>query len=198
MHLLPQNRRGWVRSLLNVGVAMGMISLLFGCMTSMPGRSHRGPLPALAGDEIQLRDNLKRHVTMLATTIGERNMRHYTELDRAAQYIAGAFQEIGYATRDYAYPLEGKSPRNIEAELPGSDPAAGVIVVGAHYDHLGKRGDYVFNGADDNGSGSVGVMNLARAFAANPQKPKRTVVFCLWCGEEQGLLGSRYNTMNPA
>jgi Zn-dependent M28 family amino/carboxypeptidase len=63
---------------------------------------------------------------------------------------------------------------------------------------LGKWGDYVFNGADDNGSGSVGVLNLARAFVTNPDKPKRTVVFCLWTGEELGLLGSRYYVQNPA
>jgi len=63
---------------------------------------------------------------------------------------------------------------------------------------LGKRGDYVFNGADDNGSGSVGVMSLARAFAMNPEKPKRSVLFALWTGEEEGLLGSRYYVLNPA
>ena len=65
-------------------------------------------------------------------------------------------------------------------------------------DHLGRHGDYIFNGADDNGSGSVGVLNMARAFALSPRKPKRTIVFCLWTGEEKGLLGSRYYVQNPA
>ncbi len=90
--------------------------------------------------------------------------------------------------------------RNVVAYIEGSDPALKeeVVVVGGHLDHLGKWGDYVFNGADDNGSGSVGVLNLARAFALNPDKPKRTVVFCLWTGEESGLLGSRYYVQNPA
>jgi len=90
--------------------------------------------------------------------------------------------------------------RNVVGYIEGSDPVLKneYVVVGAHYDHLGKRGDYVFNGADDNGSGSVGVMNLARAFAAAPQKPKRTIVFALWTGEEEGLLGSRYYVQNPA
>ncbi len=89
--------------------------------------------------------------------------------------------------------------RNVVAYIEGSDPALKeeAVVVGAHLDHLGKWGEYVFNGADDNGSGSVGVLNLARAFAANPDKPKRTVVFCLWTGEESGLLGSRYYVQNP-
>jgi len=72
-----------------------------------------------------------------------------------------------------------------------------VVVVGAHLDHLGANGPYVYNGADDNGSGSIGVLNVARAFVTNPEKPKRTIVFCLWTGEEKGLLGSRYYVMNP-
>jgi len=90
--------------------------------------------------------------------------------------------------------------RNVLGFIEGSDPVLKneVVVVGAHLDHLGRRGDYIFNGADDNGSGAVGVMNLARAFAANPQKPKRSVLFCLWTGEEEGLLGSRYYVRNPA
>jgi hypothetical protein len=89
--------------------------------------------------------------------------------------------------------------RNVLGYIEGSDPNLKneLVVVGAHLDHLGKRGDYVFNGADDNGSGSVGVMNLARAFAMNPEKPKRSVLFALWTGEEEGLLGSRYYVMNP-
>jgi hypothetical protein len=88
---------------------------------------------------------------------------------------------------------------NVIGCLEGSDPVLKneVVVVGAHLDHLGKRGDYVFNGADDNGSGSIGVLNVARAFAANPYRPKRTVVFCLWAGEEEGLLGSRFYVQNP-
>jgi len=89
--------------------------------------------------------------------------------------------------------------RNVVGFIEGSDPNLKneAVVIGAHLDHNGMSGEYIFNGADDNGSGSVGVLNLARAFAANPEKPKRTVVFCLWTGEEEGLLGSRYYVQNP-
>jgi hypothetical protein len=89
---------------------------------------------------------------------------------------------------------------NVLGFVEGSDPKLKdeYVVIGAHLDHLGSFDSYVFNGADDNGSGSVGVLNAARALAMNPQKPKRTVVFCLWTGEEEGLLGSRYYTFNPA
>ena len=88
---------------------------------------------------------------------------------------------------------------NVIGYIEGSDPELKdeVFVIGAHFDHLGYWEDYIYNGADDNGSGSVGVMNIAKAMSVNPVKPKRTVVFCLWTGEEKGLLGSRYYVANP-
>lgn len=88
---------------------------------------------------------------------------------------------------------------NVIGVIEGSDPKLKdeVFVVGAHYDHNGMWQDYIFNGADDNGSGSVGVLNVAKAMAASPVKPKRSIVFALWTGEEEGLLGSRYYVQNP-
>ncbi len=88
---------------------------------------------------------------------------------------------------------------NVIGIIEGSDPVLKeeYFVVGAHFDHLGKWEDYVYNGADDNGSGSVGVLNIAKAIAASPVKPKRSIVFALWTGEEKGLLGSRYYVQNP-
>jgi hypothetical protein len=88
---------------------------------------------------------------------------------------------------------------NVIGVIEGSDPQLKdeYFVVGAHYDHNGMWEGYVYNGADDNGSGSVGVLNIAKAMAANPVKPKRSVVFALWTGEEEGLLGSRYYAQNP-
>jgi len=89
---------------------------------------------------------------------------------------------------------------NVLGIIEGSDPKLKdeYFVIGAHFDHNGIWQDYIWNGADDNGSGSVGVMNIAKAIAANPIKPKRSIVFALWTGEEEGLLGSRYYTLNPA
>jgi hypothetical protein len=88
---------------------------------------------------------------------------------------------------------------NVLGMIEGSDPKLKdeYFVVGAHFDGLGAWQDYVYNGADDNASGSVGVMNIAKAIAASPVKPKRSVVFALWTGEEEGLLGSSYYTLNP-
>jgi hypothetical protein len=88
---------------------------------------------------------------------------------------------------------------NVLGIIEGSDPKLKdeYFVVGGHLDHLGAWEEYVYNGADDNGSGSVGVLNIAKAMAASPIKPKRSIVFALWTGEEEGLLGSRYYTLNP-
>ena len=88
---------------------------------------------------------------------------------------------------------------NVVGLIPGSDPrlTGEAVIIGAHLDHLGKRGDYVFNGADDNGSGVTGVLEIARAVAALPKKPKRSIVFCLWTAEELGLLGSAAYLKHP-
>lgn len=88
---------------------------------------------------------------------------------------------------------------NVVGWIEGSDPQLKneALVIGAHLDHLGRRGEYVFNGAEDNASGACSVLAMARALARNPEKPKRSVVFCLWTGEEEGLLGSRWYVQHP-
>jgi len=70
-----------------------------------------------------------------------------------------------------------------------------IIVIGAHYDHLGAPNDStIYNGADDNASGTVGVMAVAKAFTACERRPRRSILFSAWAGEEKGLFGSRYYT----
>jgi len=88
---------------------------------------------------------------------------------------------------------------NVVAFLEGSDPELKheYIVIGAHLDHLGVSGDQMYPGADDNGSGSVAVLSIARALATNPVKPRRSVLLMWFTAEEVGLLGSRYYTQNP-
>ncbi|MDF1575560.1 MAG: M20/M25/M40 family metallo-hydrolase [Bacteroidales bacterium] len=86
--------------------------------------------------------------------------------------------------------------RNVVGVLPGKD-TTGIIVIGAHYDHLGIHDGWIWNGADDNASGTVGVMSIAKACMATGVKPEKTIVFCAWTGEEKGLLGSRYFADHP-
>jgi Zn-dependent M28 family amino/carboxypeptidase len=95
---------------------------------------------------------------------------------------------------------EIKQTENVLALLPGSDPVlkAQVVAFTAHYDHLGKTQDGVmYPGADDNGSGTTAVLELAEAFAKNPIKPKRSLLFMTVTGEEKGLFGSQYYVNNP-
>jgi hypothetical protein len=87
--------------------------------------------------------------------------------------------------------------RNVVAMIEGENPNE-IVAVGAHLDHMGIDNGKIWNGADDNASGTVAVMTLAKAFAASGVKPKRTIVFCAWTGEEEGLYGSEYFTQYPA
>ena len=96
---------------------------------------------------------------------------------------------------------------NVIAVLEGSDRLLKneAIIVGAHYDHLGRGGEgslaprsgEIHHGADDNASGTAGVLELARLFASGRPRPKRTIVFMCFGGEEEGLLGSNYYVNHP-
>lgn len=96
---------------------------------------------------------------------------------------------------------------NVLAFLEGSDPKLKdqVVVMSAHYDHLGvgqpdSTGDRIYNGADDDGSGTIGVLNVAKAFvdaAKEGIRPRRSILFLHVTGEEKGLLGSRYYSDHP-
>ena len=88
---------------------------------------------------------------------------------------------------------------NVAAWLPGSDPTVAheFVVIGAHLDHLGVASAKTFYGADDNGSGSTAMLNIAKALTTNPLKPKRSVLLMWFASEEHGLLGSDYYCKHP-
>jgi hypothetical protein len=93
---------------------------------------------------------------------------------------------------------------NVAGLLPGADPAlaAETIIISGHHDHDGAApgaggSPDIWHGADDNGSGTVGVVELAHAFAANPVRPKRSILFVVFAAEERGLLGSYYMAAHP-
>jgi Zn-dependent M28 family amino/carboxypeptidase len=95
--------------------------------------------------------------------------------------------------------------RNLAARIEGSDPSLRdqVVIYSAHWDHLGRnpklKGDQIFNGAADNGSGIAGLLEIAGKFTALPpaERPKRSILFLAVTAEEQGLLGSRYYGEHP-
>ncbi len=89
--------------------------------------------------------------------------------------------------------------RNVVGVLTGADPSlrGDAVVIGAHMDHLGKNGTAIYPGADDNASGVAALIEIAKAFAAMPERSKRTLVFTFWTGEEEGKLGSGYFVRHP-
>lgn len=93
--------------------------------------------------------------------------------------------------------------RNIIGVLKGRDPVLRntYVLVTAHYDHIGEKkdatGDTIYNGANDNASSVSALIEIARAMAAAPVKPRRSVVFMAYFGEERGLVGSRYYAAHP-
>ena len=89
---------------------------------------------------------------------------------------------------------------NVIGILPGTDKKDEYVFLTGHYDHLGKVGDVIWYGADDDGSGTVTVLQMAEAFGAAAKKgnkPRRTIVFMTVSGEEKGLLGSQYYSEHP-
>ena len=93
-----------------------------------------------------------------------------------------------------------KASENVLAFIEGSEKPEEIIVISAHLDHVGVNNGEIYNGADDDGSGTVALLEIAEAFkmAADAGKgPKRSILFLHVTGEEKGLLGSKYYTQNP-
>lgn len=115
----------------------------------------------------------------------------------AAEYIAARFAEAGletYGGRGYLHRFEVgmREGYNVIGVLEGNDPELKEewLIIGAHFDHLGKRGESVYYGADDNASGTAVMMEMARNLAEKRTELRRSVMFVAFDGEESGLLGS--------
>lgn len=147
--------------------------------------------------------------------------------DEAAEWIAARFEALGLEPigddggwfQRFEFRVRGGSggtsaaTRNVVALWPGSDPVLSrqVVVVGAHYDHVGTAesldagrigrasdGDSIWNGADDNGSGTAALLELAEAFATGGATTRRGIVFVAFSAEEHGLFGSAHYCRAPA
>ena len=120
----------------------------------------------------------------------------------AASLVAGWLRDAGaepagddgYLTR-FDYP--GGHSQNVVAVIRGREPDAEHVVVGAHYDHLGIDGTGLYAGADDNASGTAGLVAIAAALARDGQRPRRTVVVVAFGAEEAGLHGSAAYVARP-
>jgi Zn-dependent M28 family amino/carboxypeptidase len=126
--------------------------------------------------------------------------------DDAGRFFGGLKAGVSGATVTVHIAAPHRTPaklRNVMGVLRGSDPGLRdtYVLLTAHYDHLGAKpdgpGDRIYNGANDDGSGTVSVMEVARALAHLPQHPRRSIVFMTFFGEEEGLIGSEYYAHHP-
>lgn len=148
----------------------------------------------LAGDTLETEPILLSITLRAANEILRGSGLNFTEFEEsAARTLKPASKLIKGKTVTLISTVKSKiiTARNVLGIIPG-ESLNEVVVVGAHFDHTGMRQGYIWNGSDDNASGTVAVMCLARAFAESGIKPKKTIVFAAWTGEEKGLLGSEY------
>jgi Zn-dependent M28 family amino/carboxypeptidase len=122
-----------------------------------------------------------------------RKLNNTSDVETAFEVAADVLIQIGIEA-------EKVSSENVIGFVSGSDLKDQVVVITAHYDHLGIHDGSIFHGADDDGSGTAGVMALAHAFAKAKEEghgPRRSMLFMTVSGEEKGLLGSSYYAANP-
>jgi hypothetical protein len=140
----------------------------------------------------------------LADALMKRSGRSLLELSNASESAKGSTPTPLGVSVDITTAVARKiiPDRNVVALLEGSDPELRdeLVIVCAHYDHDGVAGEDVLNGADDDGSGTVGVMEIAEAFtlaADKGQRPRRSILFAAWNSEERGLFGAWAYTESP-
>lgn len=193
--------RSELRSLVEKELARPGTTPAGAAITAAELRAH---VAVLASDAFAGRGSTQKGIWKAAAYI-ERELRRYG--------LKGMGDNGGFLQR---FEVErGIEAANVLGLLEGTDPDLRdeVVVVGAHYDHLGTGhgagdgrmdqmlgdqtgGDYIYNGADDNASGDAAVLETAQALAAAP--PRRSVLFVFFAGEEMGLLGSHYYVRHPA
>jgi len=160
-------------------------------------------------------EDLKINLTVIASDDMEGRDTGSEGQKKAGRYIIDFYKKNGIAfpkgATDYyqhipASYLNAKrneglnDSENIWAYIEGSEKPEEIVVISAHYDHVGIRGEEVYNGADDDGSGTVAIMEIAKAFQKAKNEghgPKRSILILHMTGEEHGLHGSRFYSENP-
>jgi len=160
-------------------------------------------------------DNLRKHINVIASDEMQGRDTGSEGQKKAGRYLIEQYQSLGLsypkgATSFYQH-IPSKDMKsawsptlpdseNIWVFIEGSDKKDEVLVISSHYDHVGMKNGEIYNGADDNGSGTTALLEMARAFvqAKNEgQTPRRSILFLHVTAEEYGLHGSRYYTNNP-
>ncbi len=159
--------------------------------------------------------DVKKHVFTLASDEFEGRRTGEKGQKMAAEYLVNEYKGFGltgnHLTNNYfqivpieALKTKSKFPplnasENIIAFIKGAEKPNEIIIISSHYDHEGIKDDLIYNGADDNASGTAAVLEIAQAFAKAKKEghgPKRSMLFINFTGEEKGLLGSKYFSEN--
>lgn len=160
-------------------------------------------------------ENLSKHLYIVASDEMEGRDTGTPGQKKAGVYLIDFYKSIGVnypkGATTYYQPIPSEffkkqfSPKlgdseNIWAFIEGSEKPEEILVISAHYDHVGMKNGEVYNGADDDGSGTVALLEIAAAFQKAKKEgngPKRSILFLHVTGEEHGLHGSRFYTENP-
>tara|TARA_R110000787_G_scaffold22308_7_gene64955 strand:- start:2216 stop:3220 length:1005 start_codon:yes stop_codon:yes gene_type:complete len=158
-------------------------------------------------------ETLKMHLYTFAGDQMEGRMTGENGNNMAAEYLRNFYINEGIESpieeKNYYQPIpasyfkdrtKGNASQNVVAFIKGSEKPDEIVVLSAHYDHVGTKNGEVYNGADDDGSGTVSLIEMAKAFQKAKNQgngPKRSILFLHVTGEEIGLYGSRYYTENP-
>jgi len=161
------------------------------------------------GRMISLAENFRDDLPVRMTSMAEIGVPDYPTIpvlvlsgDAGKQLISALHRPQSHVTATITVDVERRirHTQNVLGLIEGSDPSlkSEVMIVGAHYDHDGEAYGQIWYGADDNGSGTASLLELAEAFGNNSPPPARSILLCAWAGEEKGLLGSRYYVNHPA
>lgn len=159
-------------------------------------------------------DELKKHLYIVASDEMEGRDTGSEGQKKAGRYLISQYEKMGVShpksmssyyqivPKEALNGRRGNLPQseNILAFIEGSEKPEEVIVISAHYDHVGMSKGEIYNGADDDGSGTVALLEIAEAFEMAKKSghgPKRSILFLHVTGEEHGLLGSKYYSENP-
>ncbi|MCA9736948.1 MAG: M28 family peptidase [Gemmatimonadetes bacterium] len=185
------------------------VTVLLGCAPAAPASeeapARTAPAPAARASAALAidRDALLHHVQVLAADSMEGRALGTPGNARARRYLLEQFRSIGLepfgGSFEQSFPVEGSGGSatgvNLVGRVEGSSGAGPVLVLTAHYDHLGVRDGRIFPGADDNASGTAALLVLAAWFAEHP--PTHTMIFAALDGEEGGLRGARHFVEEP-
>jgi len=185
--------------------------LLISCSVSKGAKLNEDAVKIKFASRI-IKSELDTKLYILASDVFEGRRTGEKGQKLAASYIADFYNHIGidppigYDNYFQEIPQEffkghsKSSSENIVAYIPGSEFREEIVVISSHYDHLGKKGDVIYYGADDDASGTTAVMVIAEAFQRARKAgygPRRSILFLNFTGEEQGLFGSKYYASHP-